>query len=108
MKAKTHLLKVNSEEFKEIKDGTRKFVIQKNDTLFIVGDYMILELFIPCEKCGGRGKIHDGYEWGNCGYCKPPHGVSSGDCMIFKINYKLSCSDGLKTDYCVLQLEPIE
>lgn len=52
---KTHCLKILPKYFNDVQSGVKTFEIRKNDRDFKVGDYLLLEEYLPDkEKYTGR------------------------------------------------------
>lgn len=52
-----HKLKTIPAHFESIRNGSRRFDIRFNDRNFQQGDNLILNEFVPCPACNGRGKV---------------------------------------------------
>ena len=52
-----HHLKTWPDVFAATRFGLKSFDLRINDRDFKVGDYLILEEFEPCPKCGGCGRV---------------------------------------------------
>ena len=74
----THDLKIGPDYFDAVSDGIKRFELRLNDRDFRVGDRLILR------------------EWAASGY--------TGRCVRCKVDYILSCYDGLDHDYVILSI----
>lgn len=75
-----HELKCNSRYFQEIRKGTKKFEVRKNDRDFLVGDYLALN------EVDGNGDYTD-------------------ESIMAKITYILSDPEYCKESYIIMSLD---
>lgn len=74
-----HELKIQSEYFEVIKNGTKKFELRKDDRNYQVGDFITLREY-DGDRFTGRGisNIPINYILRNC----PEYGLKNGYCIL--------------------------
>jgi len=77
-----HKLKTYPEPFKAVKIGERPFEIRKGH--FEKGDILILQEFVPCSTCKGRGENNIGDP---CLACLGSKGRYTGNSMKAEVTY---------------------
>jgi len=81
----THKLKTYPEPFRATRAGARPFEIRKGN--FEEGDILILQEFIPCQPCKGRGANTLGDP---CPSCLGSKGEYTGNEMKAEVTYVTS------------------
>jgi len=81
-----HKLKTYPDPYRATRAGARPFEIRRGR--FTEGDILILQEFIPCSPCRGRGESPDGF--GPCPACLGSKGEYTGNEMKVEVTYVTS------------------
>lgn len=86
----THKLKTYPEPFQATREGARPFEIRKGK--FEEGDILILQEFVPCRHCKGRGEDEVGDTC--CRKCLGSKGVYTGNELKAEVTYVTNFRQG--------------
>jgi RecJ-like exonuclease len=101
----THELKCWPKFYWAIQEGLKTFEYRKNDRGYDVDDDLLLQLFAPCERCKGKGRVPDNCDFDTCPECQGAKGEYLGQVMKVKVTYKLDIKQPFGPDDCIMSIK---
>lgn len=100
-----HVLKCWPESFIPILEGRKRLELRKNDRGFANDDHLLLKEFIPCQRCGGTGRMWDVGDKMECVQCGADHGVYTGSTVRCLVTHILTgIHFGLQEGYVAMSI----